>query len=850
MTVPENSKPVRKYSESDLLPRATRRHKRARRDRGLPTDGELRNLAAAYLNEQRTLWPNLADTALLPAMCDAVRDRMVADFKSRHRGGEVEPVDARLKTQTTGGCYVRYSSDNSSPTSNVDQMVNCLRKAESEGRFIPWSYVFADYGVTGMDASRQGYSAYKAALQSKLHQLETTYIDDFTRASRDMHEWWKLVSILGRHKKRLIGVSDSFDVTAENADILVMVFGVISKLFIKSTRQKVLRGMKSTAEGPGSLGKPPLGYTRCVRRNADGSVVLRPDGQPRKQICIDPVTSAYVKEIFDLFVNKQWSPYRIARHFNQRKVDNCDSWTDGGIRKILRNAKYVGEFVWNKFRREFNFETEKHERIPNPESEWRRFVDPSLAIIGKELWDAAQNRLDELKRGSRDAGKPKSRNENCATTLFSGTLFCKYCGKELTLARSTSKYKMMGCLNGARAIHGCELSTSKSTTIIENCLLGYIRETLITEQAIEDLVAKANEYLAEEARKPKVETRGLEQRERDLKKKINNVLEQVETCDDSSVRAVYNDRIRQLQHELDAVQTEIAAARSHNADPPSPLDANRLKSYVGDLRDLLNGEIPAAAVVLRKITGPIKIRHERHAGKQGARWFAEFQPNLTDGLLQLALERGCPDSSTLELLSKRIWINSETVEVPIDKVPKYEQLAPEFERMHKNGASIATIASANKMSRAYASRILKVAETGERPKWGSKKKHAVSESSPKESPRQFKYVELASEVIRRHETEGESFEQIAAELKTSYETVIRAWDSAHPDEVQAAAANGTTPDRRPTRKLPVEKIQRMRRLIIDGTLSVKDIADTVGVGQNTVRRERARMQNENEEEAA
>jgi hypothetical protein len=52
--------------------------------------------------------------------------------------------------------YMRYSCDNSSPVSIIDQMVNCLDKARQEDRFIPWAYVFCDYSVSGLDASRRG----------------------------------------------------------------------------------------------------------------------------------------------------------------------------------------------------------------------------------------------------------------------------------------------------------------------------------------------------------------------------------------------------------------------------------------------------------------------------------------------------------------------------------------------------------------------------------------------------------------------------------------------------------------------------------------------------------------------
>ena len=88
--------------------------------------------------------------------------------------------------------YARYSCDNSSPTSIVDQMVNCLHKAHAEGRFIPWEFIFTDYSVSGLDSSRRGYLNCKELINAPEKPIDTVYIDDFTRASRDSLEWWKL----------------------------------------------------------------------------------------------------------------------------------------------------------------------------------------------------------------------------------------------------------------------------------------------------------------------------------------------------------------------------------------------------------------------------------------------------------------------------------------------------------------------------------------------------------------------------------------------------------------------------------------------------------------------------------
>ena len=201
----EDTRPEPQRPADVPLPRPARRPRRAKADRGLPPDGELAKLAAAYLDRQRKRWPGLIDAGLLPGPCEAVVNGMVENFKERHRTGKVdlEPIRGALEhCKQLGGAYERYSCDNSSPTSIVDQMVNILDKAYTEGRFIPWQYLFADYSVTGLDPSRQGYSSYKAVLAEETHLIETTYIDQFDRASRDELEWWKLAALPQRQHGR------------------------------------------------------------------------------------------------------------------------------------------------------------------------------------------------------------------------------------------------------------------------------------------------------------------------------------------------------------------------------------------------------------------------------------------------------------------------------------------------------------------------------------------------------------------------------------------------------------------------------------------------------------------------
>jgi hypothetical protein len=102
----------------------------------------------------------------------------------------------------------------------------------------------------------------------------------------------------------------------------------------------------------------------------------------------------------------------------------------------------------NQTRREYNHETGKWTVVANLRSEWEIHHDSNLAIVPLDLWRAARRKLAGARRKSPLTGRQKSRNQRCATTLFSGTLFCQYGGAELTLCRSHGKCKQMSCLNG------------------------------------------------------------------------------------------------------------------------------------------------------------------------------------------------------------------------------------------------------------------------------------------------------------------------------------------------------------------------------------------------------------------
>ncbi|MCG8586914.1 MAG: recombinase family protein [Pirellulales bacterium] len=823
------------------LRRSKRRRRRAKADLGLPSDAELSKLARVYLEKQRQHWPQLIEAGVLPEPTDDVIAVMVEDFKHRHRTGVVTPPDFSIilrHCKGAGGLYTRFSTKGSDPKSILEQTGNGLDKAKEEGRFVPWCYVFCDYSRSGYFTARQGYLNYKKLLRDKNHPINTTYIDDFSRASREELEWWQLAATSFQTNTRLIGASDGFSLDDQDWDTKVRFYGLLSAMFKKDLQRKVKRGMRATFLAGGVIGKLILGHTKKVRLDAAGNPMLKTNGTPKYERCIDDSTKDSKEHLYRLFLEKKKTPYRIAQIFNRLKIDDWEGWTDDSVTYELANPANIGVFIWNQFSTEYNWDTKKWERRRNPASEMAVYVNRKLGLVDIDWWKQARRKLGQTRRNSPLTGKPLSRNEKSASTLFSGVLYCDYCDplQELLLVRSAGKYQQLGCPNGARHKHDCKLRCSKSVRIIETSLLEYIQDGIFTEERITQLVVAANAYIEVEARRPRIDTRAMKSKVKRLRANIATYFDRMDETDDANLRDAYDKRITTKQKELTAVLANLHDAERVNVVPPPPLDLDRVKVYVSDLRALLNQETAASAELIRTLTGMIKIRQEKHAnGKPGAKWIASFSPNLLGLLRQIGRDKNYPDSLTLEFLSRGIWIKPIAVECVIDDSPVYVRIRDDVVALRAARDSRNTIAVKLGVNIETVDNALKV-DNGQPPRKYPKKNRNQAQARSK----RVNYRDIADDVAYRHDHRGHTFKQIAKDLGHCESMIRRAYDHARPDLIEEAIESGNPPRRARNSRLGEAKKQLIAELILKGDRTC-DIVKKVGCSRQTVARMRKKM---------
>lgn len=831
------------------LAKKSRRGKRSKRDRGLPPQIELEKLADAYLRNQRRLWPEIESANVIPEPTKVEIAMMVEEFKRRHRGELPDPETVkpfRNVCEKLGGSYSRFSCDRSEPTSIIDQLVSQLERAKQEARFIPWAYVYADYSISGFGSARQGFGSYKNVLAQIDQFIDTTYIDDFTRASREELEWWKLATISTKHNKRLIGASDGFSLDNEQWEIQIKLFSLFSMLFKLQSKQKVRRGMRGAFREGGVVGKLIMGHTRAPRIDSNGNIVFRSNGKPKHVRCIDKQGNQKKRLLYHLFLRKNWSLGRIATAFNKKKVDGWDRWSPKSVAYELNNPANVGIFLWNQFRTEYDWENQVAYRVRNEPSKWEVYIDKSLALVSLSEWKQARRRLAELRKAHPRTGKPLTRNQRSASTLFSATLYCEYClnnddlddrSAEIKLYRSAGDYKQMACMNGVVKKCGCSLTSSKSVKIIENSLMTFLFDELLTEKGFTDLVERCNEYLAEESRKPPKDVKPLQARLRKLNSEIKRLFGRIKKAKDENLFAAYEKEIASTQKEITKIESQLREMSHENAPSPVPLDRGQVEKYLADANALLRQDAPAAAEIIRKLTGRITIRQEKIEGKKrGARWIATFSPQLLTLLATMGRAKGYPETRTLEYLSSRNWIKPNPIlKIQLATDAMYDLIVPRVLELKAQGQSEATIAVAMNINVETVQNAMKVSQ-GKKPRTKSKRtKKKETIDTPRGNARN-----ISSEVASRRDDLGHAFTKIASDLKCNVKTVYRAYNIARPELVEAAIENAEPVRRANNSRLSQERKDKLEQLIIAG-IRTDDIVRQIACSRSTIYRIRCRI---------
>lgn len=359
--------------------------------------------------------------------------------------------------------YARYSSEQQRETSIEDQIRRCSELAQQHGLQPCPELTFSDSALTGHEKDifkRIGYQKMLKAWDDKAFDI--LLVDEPSRIARDAVELALLQRRLQSTPVRMI-TANGIDTAIPNWELVFGLQSIVSQQAGRDTRHRVVRGMVGQLERGFMVASPAFGYQLDRQFDAVGN-------RTGTFWRINEKNAAIVREIFTLRRNGA-SLMAIAKKLNQRGVPppraprkTLGYWRPSMLFKLLSNAIYRGDFVWNDSTY-IRTTAKKTGRILKAQ----HFARPLLRIVDDATWQDCNRGTHSRTRfgGGKHA--------------FAGLFECGACSSTLTV--SSGKVPSLYCAecsqaNLAHAPNAVRHTGSVSMSGVKVMLLAALKELL------------------------------------------------------------------------------------------------------------------------------------------------------------------------------------------------------------------------------------------------------------------------------------------------------------------------------------------------------------------------------------
>ena len=485
-----------------------------------------------------------------------------------------------LQPLTPAALYARVSSDRQDVDLSVSAQLRALKDyARANGYSVARQYV--DEAESGLVADRPQFREMIEEGSKPKAPFDVILVWKFSRFTRKREHAVAFKSMLRRKGIRVVSITEQAEDNATGR-LLEGIIESVDEFYSENLAQEVVRGMREAASRGFFLGsKAPFGYRRV--KVSDGM-------KERPTLEVDPATAPVVKEIFESSLSG-YGLKEICRTLNDRGITNRGKrWYKGGLHYLLTNEAYTGTAVWGR--------TTKVEKAQDPvrvEGAWP-------ALVSRELFDAVQQAMRDRAPKVQRPGRVGSK------FLLSGLLKCGVCGRPYSGQGAKSgqfAYYVCGTLfrEGAGTCSARYLNSPR----VEDFIVEKIRERILTEETIVELVTMVAEEIDAMAGELSGRLEVIDAELRDVRKRLERLYEALETSE--LTLEVLSPRIMSLRHR----EEQLEAARE---DAETQLEQRRvelptteeIKGYVADFREFLQeGTFPERKALIRNFVEGIEV---------------------------------------------------------------------------------------------------------------------------------------------------------------------------------------------------------------------------------------------------
>lgn len=385
--------------------------------------------------------------------------------------------------------YVRLSreDENSDESVSIGTQKKIIRQyAEENGYTI--SEFYEDDGYSGYSFDRPAFNRLKKNLQNG--NIDIVIAKDLSRIGRHNAKTLLFLEEVTKLNKMIILINDDYNNLTSDDD-MIGIKTWFNERHVKDTSKKVRNAISALQQEGEWSGNIPFGYKRNYA--------------VKKAFTVDPVTSVYVKKIFDMYVNGK-GQHTIARELNDANVPTptqainihrhevglpsvreSKMWSKTIVGRILSNEFYIGTLVQRKTKT-----VGIHgKKVHRDESEHIKFPNHHEAIIDVETFNLAQQIIS-------DRSKTSYRGNKKYDNIFTGVLFCGDCGKTMTPINGHQKEGTYVC----RTYHSYGASYCNHNKVYTRDIENAVRIYLIKcRQALADNIEALDNTIKDELKK-------------------------------------------------------------------------------------------------------------------------------------------------------------------------------------------------------------------------------------------------------------------------------------------------------------------------------------------------------------
>ena len=454
--------------------------------------------------------------------------------------------------------YARVSSDRQDVDLSVAAQLRALRDyAQRNGYLVAREYV--DEAESGRIADRPQFSRMLDEASKPEAPFKEILVWKFSRFTRKREHAVAFKSMLRRRGVRVVSITEQADDTP-TGKLLEAIIESVDEFYSENLAQEVVRGMREAAtRGFWMTTYAPYGYKR---------VYVQDGIKKRPKLELNPPADAVVRRVFDMVLQGK-SILDVTKTLNAEGIPttNGKKWLKTTIHTMLDNEAYTGTLVWG---------AKARDGAPPV-----RVENAHAAIVSQRDFQRARMLL-----ASR---APKKMNPRRASSpyLLSGLVKCETCGKAMTAAEAKSgRYTYYICHSLLKQGKGTCETPRLNAKSFEKLIVSEIRENVLIESNIRDLVKLLDEEMDGVAREQRERLETIDEELEDVKKRLGRIWQVIETTDIEMADA--SERIREHRERKEKLEIAAEEARALLSDRRQFLDsAETIATFAAEMGDFL-----------------------------------------------------------------------------------------------------------------------------------------------------------------------------------------------------------------------------------------------------------------------